>query len=91
MKNKGSLADTTLLCAAHFTAKANNASSEAEKLSLQRCAEASIRLSAKVKKLQQEHTGMPLFQALNELPERQILVRERRLRSELIDGSEVNE
>lgn len=91
MNKKISLADTISQGAKHFTDKANKASSEAEKLSLQRCAEASARLGAKVKKLQQEHTGMPLFQLMNELPEHQILVREHELRFSLIDGGGAHE
>ena len=90
MNKRISLADTISLGAKHFTDRANKVSSEAEKHSLQRFAEASARLGAKVKKLQNEHTGMPLFQVVNELPEHQVLVRERKLRFSLIDGGKAH-
>jgi hypothetical protein len=90
MSKRISFADTISLGAKHFTDRANNASSEAEKQSLQRCAEASARLGAKVRELQQKHTGMPLFQVVNGLPEHQMLVRERKLRFALIDGGNVH-
>lgn len=88
MKKRISLADTISQGAKHFVDRANKASTEAEKQSLLRCAEASARLGAKVKQLQQEHAGMPLFQVVNELPEHQTLVRERKHRIALIGGGE---
>ena len=90
MKKRVSLADTVLLGTKHFKDKALKASCEEEKQSLNRCAEASVRLGAKLKLLEQEHTGDDLAQVYNELPERRELAHERKIRSQLTEETQIN-
>lgn len=88
--NKQNYAEVALKGGETFKRKADEANSEEERLSLLRCAEASLRLAPKLAKLQAEENleGLDLLAAANSLADFQILVTERKFRASLSERSE---
>lgn len=74
----------------HFREGAELASTAEEKLSLLLCANKSAELSEKLVSLEQRHTGMSLFRALEALPECKVLRAERLKRYRLQQKQHTN-
>lgn len=87
---KRTLAETVLSGEEVFKQKALNASSEQEKSSFLRCAEASARLGSKLSVLNAKDSDQEYFAALNKFPEHRLLVNERMFRTTLNDGDKLD-